>query len=122
MKIPSETIFRKSERDQLLFENADISNMRHYFWASRVLAIVDDDIRDMITAYHDTFTDEVWTGEHDYIWPGSKDSSPRYAFWRKHLEKVQILFKEEIRQLLDTRSKIEDAQKCIRSLRDDLFA
>jgi hypothetical protein len=39
---------------------------------------MNDSIEAMIETYKETFTDEVWTGEHKYIWPGTKDQSSRY--------------------------------------------
>lgn len=109
----------------MLFESDEFSNIRRYFWASRLLTVVDDDIRDMIAVYHNTFTDKVWAGKHDYIWSSSNNnngsSPPRYASWTKHLAELQTMFEEEIQNLQRVRSDIDDAQRSITRLRDNLY-
>jgi hypothetical protein len=65
-------------RDKLLFEDKGYTYSRRYFWAFQTLAAMNDSIEAMIKTYKETFTDEVWTGEHRYIWPGTKDQSSRY--------------------------------------------
>jgi hypothetical protein len=65
-------------RDMLLFEDKRYTYSRRYFWAFQTLATMNDSIEAMIDTYKETFTDEVWTGEHNYIWPGTKDQSSRY--------------------------------------------
>ena len=65
-------------RDKLLFEDKRYTYSRRYFWAFQVLALMNDNVEEMINTYKENFTDEVWIGEHKYIWPGTKDQSSRY--------------------------------------------
>ena len=37
-----------------------------------------DDIEAMINTYKENFTNDVWSGESPYIWPGTKDVSSRH--------------------------------------------
>lgn len=67
-------------RDKLLFEDKGYTYSRRYFWAFQTLATMNDSIEAMIATYKETFTDEVWTGENKYIWPGTKDKSSRCRY------------------------------------------
>jgi hypothetical protein len=67
-------------RDKLLFEDKSFTYSRRYFWAFQTMGTMNDNIEAMITAYKETFTDEVWTGENKYIWPGTKDQSSRHRY------------------------------------------
>jgi hypothetical protein len=77
-------MFNSDLRDELLFEDDSFTYSRRYFWANQTLAIINDEIHAMITAYKETFTDEVWTGQHKYIWPGTIDVSSRYRLVRSN--------------------------------------
>jgi hypothetical protein len=65
---PSDFLFNKTLRDQLLFENDKYTYSRRYFWAFQALALLNDEIQAIVSAYKNTFTDDVWSGEHKYIW------------------------------------------------------
>jgi hypothetical protein len=65
---PSDFLFNKQLRDQLLFENDKYTYSRRYFWAFQALALLNDEIQAIVSAYKNTFTDDVWSGEHKYIW------------------------------------------------------
>lgn len=73
-------MFDPKLRDKLLFEDKGYTYSRRYFWAFQTLATMNDCIEAMIAAYKETFTDDVWTGENKYIWPGTKDLSSRYRY------------------------------------------
>ena len=117
-----EIIFNSDMRDTLLFETGDFVWSRRYFWASQTLGILSDEIDAMIQAYKETFTDEVWAGEHKTLFPGTKDTSARYSNWRKKLEHQRRLFEREIENLHDIRRFCDREQKDIKSLREWLFS
>lgn len=73
-------MFNGKLRDELLFEDKSFTYSRRYFLAFQTLASMNDSIEAMIETYRETFTDEVWTGEDKYIWPGTKDQSSRYRY------------------------------------------
>ena len=71
-----------SLRDKLLFEDKRYTYSRRYFWAFQTFALMNDNLEELIATYKERFTDDVWTGEHKYIWPGTKDTSSRYRLVR----------------------------------------
>ena len=73
-------MFDGAMRDKLLFEDKRYTYSRRYFWAFQTMGTMNDNIEAMITAYKETFTNEVWTGENKYIWPGTKDQSSRNGY------------------------------------------
>ena len=117
-----EVIFNPEMRDNLLFETGDFVWSRRYFWASQTLSILIDEIDAMIEAYRQTFTDEVWAGEHKTIFPGTADTSARYSNWRKKLGHQRKLFELEIENLKDIRRFCDREQKDIKGLREWLFS
>lgn len=78
-------MFNEKLRNKLLFEDDAFTYSRRYFWAYQSLAIMNEDIEEMISAYRTTFTDSVWNGTHKFIWPGDEGMSSRYAHWRKRM-------------------------------------
>ncbi|KAF7507974.1 hypothetical protein GJ744_009871 [Endocarpon pusillum] len=119
---PHDFMFNRETRDNLLFEDDQFTYSRRYFWATQTLAVMNDNIQAMINAYKDTFTEEVWTGEHKYIWPGKKDQSSRYANWRKRMGSLRKLFEAEIEQLERLLNMNAQEIKDLKSLRDQLFS
>lgn len=79
-------MFNLAARDKLLFEDDNFTYSRKYFWAQQSLGIMNEVIKDMITAYKSTFTDSVWSGAHKIIWPGDASLSSRYSNWRKRMK------------------------------------
>jgi Mg2+ and Co2+ transporter CorA len=117
-----EIIFNGTMRDNLLFETGDFVWSRRYFWAAQTLAILSDEMDAMIDAYKDTFTDEVWAGEHKTIFPGTADTSARYANWRKKMFHQRKLLEREVDNLKEIRRFCEREQKDIKGLREWLFS
>lgn len=78
-------MFNRATRDRLLFEDDEFTCSRKYFWAYQSLGIMNEDIREMITAYKSTFTDSIWNGKNKIIWPGDQSISPRFSNWRKRM-------------------------------------
>ena len=93
---------------------------RRYFWGGLVLDAIADDIHDLIGAYRNTFTEDVWIGKHKYIWPGTKEASPRHAFWRKRMVRLRKQFEKEMNALEDLLRRNELSRKKIRSLAEDV--
>lgn len=119
---PHDFLFNRETRDSLLFEDDEFTYSRRYFWATQTLAVMNDNIQAMINAYRDTFTEDVWTGEHKYIWPGQKDQSPRFANWRKKMGVTRKLFEIEIDKLEKIIAMTTTEIKDLKSLRDQLFS
>lgn len=78
-------MFNEALRNKFLFEDDAFTYSRRYFWAYQSLAIMNEDIKEMILAYRSTFTDSVWAGTNKIIWPGDATVSSRFAHWRKRL-------------------------------------
>jgi hypothetical protein len=114
---PNDFLFNKQLRDELLFGNNDHTYSRRYFWAFQALALLNDEIEAMIGAYEETFTDDVWSGEHKYIWPGTAEISSRYSNFRKKLSHLRKQFEKEIEQLHNLIELNERERKDIKSLR-----
>jgi Mg2+ and Co2+ transporter CorA len=86
------------------------------------LGVVNNCIKAMTRAYHETFTDPFWEGRHPTLWPHpaplSQDGvayKDRMCVLRGELEKV-------IRELSDVYSKNEATRTEIQSLREQLFS
>ena len=94
---------------------------RRYFWASQTLGLLNDEIEALLGAYRDTFTEEVWAGEHKILW-FMKDASSRNNNFKKKLAHHRKLFEKEIKQLEDVLELNRNEQKDIKTLRDQLFS
>lgn len=117
---PQDFMFNLETRDNLLFEDDEFTYSRRYFWATQTLSVMNDNIQSMINAYKDTFTDDVWDGEHSYIWPGTKEQSPRFAYWRKRMKNMRALFEVEIEKLEAIMAMNVQEMKDLKSLKDHL--
>jgi hypothetical protein len=84
-------MFSRALRDRLLFGDDVFRHSRRYFWALGALSRINRNIRGIIESYNNTFTKDVWSGEHAYIWPVTKDRSPRHIYWA---ERMPILEKK----------------------------
>jgi hypothetical protein len=115
-------IFLSKLRDELLFESESFMYSRRYFWASQTLGLVIDEIEAMISSYKDTFTDEVWSGEHKTLFPGPASTSARYTNWRKKMNGSRKLLDKEMDNLKDILRTCIREQKDIEKLREWLFA
>ena len=118
---PSDFMFRQSIRDKLLFEDDDFTYSRRYFWAYQSLAIMNEDIKEMIFAYKSTFTENVWNGSSRIIWPGDENSA-RHVHWRKRMESIRKDIEKELRGLEDIDQLNKEKMEEIKGLRDNLFS
>ena len=69
------------------------------------------EIEDLVTAYAQSFTDPVWTGEHPYIWPGVAKLGPRFHEWREGMMLIRKDFDYVISQLKvikDSNARLQD--------------
>jgi hypothetical protein len=105
----------------LLFENENFTYSRRYFWAYQTLGIIQENIRAIVRASKDTFTDKVWNGRHPTLWPLVNDDEPRAKEWTKRIDSLRKKFNAEIDEFERKTEKIEDTRKDIRQLRDQLF-
>jgi hypothetical protein len=115
-------MFNSSIRDKLLFEDSTFSNSRRYFWAFQTLGTMNQSIKAMIDAYEDTFTKDVWEGQHRTLWPLDDISSGRNAYWRKRMASLKKDFESEIQALKILVQENDDRRKDIKNLRENLFS
>lgn len=118
---PNGFLFDGKLRDQRLFEDRDFSWTRRYFWAHQTLGNVNDTIKTMIDSFEDTFTDDVWEGKSDTIWP-LFESSPRNDHWRHRLRMLRTHFEREMKELRILISENNERRHEIRTLQEHLFS
>jgi hypothetical protein len=70
----------------------------------------------MIQTYREQLTDDVWTGKHDSVWPGTADEGPKYAAWRKNMLSIKHDFEVVLAQLEETMTRNAQEQKDISAL------
>lgn len=119
---PPDFIFDEDQRDKRLFEDANFTYTRGYFWAHQTLGSINDSIKAMIDAYEDTFTDEVWEGKHKSIWPLLDEALPRNDHFRRKLYLLRKEFEREVKHLEAQIKENNDRRLEIRDLRDQLFS
>ena len=115
-------MFNGDMRDKLLFEDAEFTYSRRYFWAYQTLGLMNDSIKAIMDAYHQTFTDEVWEGRHRSLWPMIDQDSPRNLYWRKRMAALKNEFDREMKNMFRLYEENDDRRKEIRTLRDQLFS
>ncbi|CZR64326.1 uncharacterized protein PAC_14224 [Phialocephala subalpina] len=119
---PASFMFDSKERDKLLFEDEEFTYSRRYFWAFQTLGVMNNDIKAMVDAYRDNFTDEVWEGKHKTLWPMVEGDSARSVYWRKRMVGLRKEFERVVEQLEKLWEENDDRRKEIRTLRDQLFS
>jgi hypothetical protein len=122
MMTQPEVMFDGNMRDVLLFEDDQFTYSRRYFWAYSALDTLRNDAKKIIETFETNFTDDVWSGEHQFIWPGTKDHSAPYADWRDRMEVFQKSFGRELKSLKTLSEECEALKREIRILRDQLFS
>lgn len=109
-------------RDQLLFEDADFTFSRRYFWAYNSLAMVNDSIRSMIDAYTDTFTPVFWLGKHPTLWPHPDPESIEGANYLARLGALRHELEASLRELRTLIKSNEQLRREIDNLREQLYS
>ena len=115
-------IFNTESRDRRLFDDENLTFSRRYFWAYEMLRIISADIKSLIDAYQDSFTDDVWDGRHKTIWPMIDKKASRSVHWRKRMNTLKKDFQKEIKSLEQLLGEYDDRRKEIMTLRDQLLA
>ncbi|KAL2278029.1 hypothetical protein FJTKL_14990 [Diaporthe vaccinii] len=119
---PNQFMFDVKLRDKLLFEDADFTFSRRYFWAYNSLGVINDGIKSMINAYTDTFTPEFWAGRDRTLWP---HPDPDSAEGRNYLSQLGTL-RQELEQVIEDLKQVFKANELVRqeivSLREQLFS
>lgn len=82
---------------------------------------MNEDIKEMIFAYRNTFTASVWNGTNKIIWPGDGNSA-RHIHWRKRMELIRKDIGREICGLEEINKLNDEKMKEIKGLRDNLFS
>ena len=118
---PADFMFRQDVRDKLLFEDDEFTYSRRYFWAYQSLAIMNEDIKEMLIAYKESFTEAVWNGTSRIIWPGDEKSA-RHIHWRKRMAVIRKDIERELRGLEEIDKLNDEKMKEIKALRDNLFS
>ncbi|KAK0106339.1 hypothetical protein ONS96_003977 [Cadophora gregata f. sp. sojae] len=119
---PADFMFNGDLRDKLLFEDAEFTYSRRYFWAFQTLGLMNDSIKAIIHAYEETFTDDVWQGKHKSMWPMIDQDSHRNIYYLKKMANLKPEFEREIKNMLNLYEENDDRRKEIRTLRDQLFS
>ncbi|KKY30976.1 putative gtpase-activator protein for ras-like gtpase containing protein [Diaporthe ampelina] len=119
---PNQFMFDVKLRDKLLFEDADFTFSRRYFWAYNSLGVINDGIKSMISAYTDTFTPEFWAGRDRTLWP---HPDPDSAEARNYLAQLGTL-RQELELVIEDLKQVFKANELVRqeivSLREQLFS
>jgi len=115
-------LFNEELREVRLFEDKDFTWTRRYFWAHQTLGAMNDSIKAMIDMFEDTFTEEVWEGNHKTLWPLLDEELPRNAFWKKRMRTYRHAFEKEIRELRVVIDENNARRHEIKSLRDQLYS
>lgn len=118
---PLDFMFNDEVREKLLFEDANFTFTRRYFWAAQTLGIVNESIKAMIDAYEDNFTEEVWLGTHKTLWLLEEHDSARNLYFRKKMSALRAKFQAQIRSLGKLIVEIDARRNEIRTLREELF-
>jgi hypothetical protein len=114
-------LFDGTLRDQRLFEDRDFTWTRRYFWAHQTLGNVNDSIKSMVDAFEDNFTDAVWEGKSDTLWPLFEES-PRNDHWKQRLRLLRSHFEGEMKELRTQIRENNERRAEIRTLQDHLFS
>ncbi|KAF2993709.1 hypothetical protein E8E14_001880 [Neopestalotiopsis sp. 37M] len=118
---PLDFMFNDEVREKLLFEDAEFTFTRRYFWAAQTLGIVNESIKAMIDAYEDNFTEEVWLGTHKTLWLLEEHESPRNLYFRKKMSTLRAKFEAQMKSLGKLILEIDARRNEIRTLREELF-
>ena len=70
----------------------------------------------MILTYRENLTEDVWTGKHGSIWPGTEEIGIKYAQWRKVMLSLKHEFEVVLGQLEETMKRNTQEQKDISAL------
>lgn len=115
-------MFNVKLRDMLLFDSEEFTYGKRYFWAYNSLDIINDSIKSMISAYHDTFDEDFWAARHSTLWPHMNPGSPE---GQRHIVKLQALRSElegAVTNLEVIHEKNEGVRRKIRDLREQLLS
>ncbi|PSR92346.1 cora-like Mg2+ transporter protein-domain-containing protein, partial [Coniella lustricola] len=119
---PDEFMFDLKLRDQLLFEDADFTFSRRYFWAYNSLAMVNDNIGSMLDAYADTFTSSFWLGQHPTLWPHPDPDSLEGVNYLARLATLRHDLEASLRELRALIKSNEQLRREIDNLREQLYS
>lgn len=119
---PSEFMFDVKLRDKLLFEDANFTYSRRYFWAYNSLGVINDGIKSMRAAYFDTFKDDFWQGRNRTVWPYPYQDSEGKLAYEKLMATVREDLEKAVLELDTMHKKNERTRNEIFSLREQLFS
>ncbi|WPB05064.1 uncharacterized protein RHO25_009713 [Cercospora beticola] len=118
---PDDFMFDLKVRDRLQFEDEQYTYTRRYFWAYQTLGTIMASIKSMVDAYEDTFTEDVWQGNHKTIWPIMDETSPRNKYYRMRMDALRKKFEREIANFIKLRKEVYEHREEVVGLREELF-
>jgi hypothetical protein len=118
---PLDFMFDADIREQLLFEDSQFTYTRRYFWAAQTLGIIGDSIKSMISAYGDSFTEEIWTGAHKSLWLLEDKESARNVYFLRKMAALRQKFETQVESLRELIMDIDARRAEIKNLREELF-
>ncbi|OIW26757.1 hypothetical protein CONLIGDRAFT_557157, partial [Coniochaeta ligniaria NRRL 30616] len=119
---PSEFMFNVKLRDKLLFEDANFTYSRRYFWGYNALGVINDGIKSMRAAYFDTFKDDFWQGRNRTVWPYPYQDSAGKTAYENLMATVRHDLEKAVLELDTMHKKNERTRNEIFSLREQLFS
>lgn len=122
MVVQTDFIFDLQLRDKLLFEDADYTFSRRYFWAFNCLAMINDSIKSMITAYTGTFSDKFWLGKDPNLWPHPDPESLEGRNYLRQLVRLRDGIESSIDNLRELIKSNDHLRQQIESFRDQLYS
>ncbi|KAF1837151.1 hypothetical protein BDW02DRAFT_595826 [Decorospora gaudefroyi] len=114
-------LFDEQLRKTRLFEDADFTWTRRYFYAHQTLGSVNNSIKWMIDAFEDTFTDDIWDGQSKTLWPLFEES-PRNDHWKRRLRLLRLRFEREMKELRTMQAENNERRHEIERLQEQLFS
>ena len=75
----------------------------------------------MIDSFEDTFTEDVWEGKSNVLWPLFEES-PRNDHWKRRLRLLRLQFEREMKELRILSRENNERRSEIRNLQDQLFS
>lgn len=109
-------------RDGLLFEEADFTFTRRYFWAYNSLTTINESIYSIIDAYNETFTLDFWLGKHPTLWPHPEPDSAEGRNYLSQLGNIRHEFDWSINNLRALVKLNDQLKQKIDILREQVYS
>lgn len=104
-------VIKPDALEQFFLSDASAALSKRCFWADSTLTALRRSIQTLINDYNVTFTDDVWEGKHETIWPLQEFSSHRSAIYGTRMSSLRAKFDRKVQRLEDLSREIEARQK-----------